>query len=63
MSISAILENARTEFTRMKSREYAQGIADDNNALADPGEVYTVVEKGQWFAIQFTIDGEHIAFL
>lgn len=63
MSIAAILDNARTEFTAMKSREYAQDIADANNALADPGEVYSVEPRGKWFAVAFTIDGDFIAYL
>ena len=63
MSIAALLNNVRTDFTAMKSREYAQVIADANNALADEGDVYSVEEKGKWFAVAFSVDGEFVAYL
>jgi len=63
MSITALLNNVRTEFTAMKSRAYAQDIADANNALADDGDAYSVEEKGKYFAVAFSVDGEFIAYL
>lgn len=63
MSLAHILNNVRTEFTAMKSRAYAQDIADANNALADEGDAYSVEEKGKYFVVAFSIDGEFIAYL
>lgn len=63
MSIAHLLNNVRTEFTAYKSADKAQAVANALNAGADEGESYAVVEKGAWFAITFTIDGDFIGYL
>jgi len=63
MSIAAIIANARAAFTAYKSADKAQAVADANNAGADEGEVYAVIEKGSWFAVSFTIDGDFVGYL